>query len=179
METDDFAAASDYLGIEGYRPQFQRGVDAIARSHGPRLLDLVGRDLNRSRLVWDAESGEWVADAPVVLEFTGAQLEVQHNKFDELSLTWGRIDTARPVDFLDSDWGWRDGALERLVALEGRTVLDVELLEWRGGDMADGSVAVSLIFGAGDRLTIFNALDENGVEFDTPPPAYRSCRLAG
>ncbi|MEP7764706.1 hypothetical protein [Sanguibacter sp. 25GB23B1] len=143
------------------------------------MLDLVGRGLNRGRLLWDAESGTWVTDAPVVLEFTGAQLEVQHNAFDELSLTWDRIDTARPVDFLDCDRGWREGALERLVALEGRTVLDVELLEWRGGDMADGSVAVSLIFGAGGRLTIFNALDENGVDFDPPSLAYRTCRPAG
>ncbi|MFB8230655.1 hypothetical protein [Cellulosimicrobium sp. NPDC055967] len=178
MNADDSRAAATYLGIQDYRPAFQRGVEAIAAAHGPQLLDLPGRTLVRTWLCCARDDEEWVADAPVVLQFDGVQLEILHNKFDELSLTRGRIDVVRPIDFPDGDWRWSDDSNERLSALRGRVVVDVELLEWLGRDMAYGSLAIGLLFESGDRLTIYNALDENGLTFDAPLAEYRAYRLA-
>ena len=53
----------------------------------------------------------------------------------------------------------------------------MELLEYVGGDMADGSVALGLGF-ADDWLTIYNALDENGIEVGEISPQYRRHRLS-
>ncbi|WP_194823219.1 hypothetical protein [Micromonospora sp. S-DT3-3-22] len=52
----------------------------------------------------------------------------------------------------------------------------MELLEWAGGDLADGAVASGLRFASG-RLTIYNAMDENGIEEGGPCLRYRRHRL--
>lgn len=51
----------------------------------------------------------------------------------------------------------------------------MELLGWVGGDLADGSVAVGFQFADG-WLTIYNALDENGIAFGGIAPEYRLWR---
>jgi len=167
-----------YLGIEDYVPEFQQGVETIAATHGARLLDLVGRTLVGTWLCWADGPDEWVADAPVVLRFDDVQLEIQHNAFDELSLTWGSIDVMRSIGFSDGDWHWRDDAIEKLSDLHGMAVVDVDLLAWSGLDLAHGSPAIGLVFDGGGGLTIYNALDENGLDFDAPRPEYRKHRLA-
>jgi hypothetical protein len=53
----------------------------------------------------------------------------------------------------------------------------VELLEWNGDDMAQGMVAVGFLFPHG-RLTIYNALDENGIKFGEPDQRYLRQRLS-
>ena len=54
----------------------------------------------------------------------------------------------------------------------GQRLRAVELLEWTTGDLADGMVAVGLSFTDG-YLTIYNALDENGIAFDLPEHCTR------
>lgn len=71
---------------------------------------------------------------------------------------------------------WCDDASVELSALRGQTVQAVELLEWAAGDMADGMVAVSFIFTDG-WMTIYNVLDENGIDFGGPRPEYRPHQL--
>ncbi|WP_165944211.1 hypothetical protein [Micromonospora sp. KC213] len=51
----------------------------------------------------------------------------------------------------------------------------MELLEWAGGDLADGGVALGLRF-ADSWLTLYNALDENGIAFGQLGPQYRRLR---
>ncbi|MEV0971753.1 hypothetical protein [Microtetraspora glauca] len=58
-----------------------------------------------------------------------------------------------------------------LAALEGQRLQAVELLEWAGEDMAQGAVAVGFIFPE-DRVAIYNALDENGIEVGPPDRRY-------
>lgn len=171
--------AGDYLGIPGYVPRFQRGVRTVAASHATRLLDLVGRRLEHTWLAWDADDDTWVVDAPVILQFDGAQLEIQHQKFDELSLTWGDIDPAESNRFSGSDWSWRDDATDWVSDLGGRTVVAAELLEWCGQDMAHGMVAVGITLHGGRRITVRNGLDENGIDLGEPGAAYRSFPLVG
>lgn len=146
----------------------------IADAHGQRLHALVGRRLDRIWLVWDLGADEWFADGPVLLDFGGEQVELNHQKFSDLSITWNTVD---PVG--RSTWSaysfslaWRHDARPELEGLKGRQLTAAELLECAGGDIADGMVAVSFVF-ADKRLTISNALDENDLELGPPHPSYR------
>lgn len=42
-------------------------------------------------LVWDVQDNEWFSDCPVLLSFTGEQVEVNHQKFDDPSITWNTV----------------------------------------------------------------------------------------
>jgi hypothetical protein len=55
--------------------------------------------------------------------------------------------------------------------LHGQQLHSVELLEWGGGDVAQGMVAPSFVFERA-RLTVSNALDENCLEFGDPDHHY-------
>ncbi|MGI5171030.1 hypothetical protein ACQEU3_42435 [Spirillospora sp. CA-253888] len=162
------------FGIEGYRPRWQNGRSAVVASHGRRLRSLIGRPLTRAWLVWDVHDNEWFSDCPVLLDFTGEQVEINHQKFDDLSITWNTADPRRPVLWPGSDFDlqWRHDAHPELHALQDQVLQDVELLEWVGNDMAGGMIAVSFRF-LRNQLTIANALDENGLTFGPPESSYR------
>ena len=53
----------------------------------------------------------------------------------------------------------------------------MEILTWMGEDMAQGMVAVGFLFPHG-RVTIYNALDENGMEFRDPDQQYARRKLS-
>ncbi|MEU9115768.1 hypothetical protein AB0D04_29310 [Streptomyces sp. NPDC048483] len=160
------------FGVEGYRPQWLNGAGAVAQAHGRRLSGLIGRPLTRVWAVWDLEDDEWFCDCPVLFDFDGEQVEINHFKFDDLSLTWATIDPRRPVQWPGFDLRWRPEPLPGLQALRGEVLQSVELLEWTGNDMAQGAVEVSFLFPDG-RVTVFNALDENGLNFAPPGPHQR------
>lgn len=168
-----------YLGIHGYQPQWLTGSDTIARAHGRRLGAQVGRRLTNSWLAWDRVHDQWYADWPVLLDFEGEQVEITHQTFDELSITWNSIDPSEPITFGEDPEEvspmWRDDACPRLAALHGEQLHTVELLVWSGSetDLTLDMVAVSFGF-ARDRITIGNGLDENAIEFGPPDPDYRS-----
>ncbi|MFC8277473.1 hypothetical protein ACFUJR_34040 [Streptomyces sp. NPDC057271] len=124
-------------------------------------------------MVWDLRDDEWFCDCPVLFDFGGEQVEINHQKFGDLSLTWNTIDSAHPVRWPGFDLRWRPEPLSRLRALRGTPLEGVELLQWTGRDMASGNVDVSFVFESG-RVTVFNALDENGVSFGPPGPSRRS-----
>ena len=134
---------------------------------------LEGRRLTRALLVWDLDEDVWFSDGPILLDFEGEQVEIVHQKFDEMSITWNTVDPARPVD---GGWAgfrlaWRGGVPNELARLQGQRLQSVELLAWTGADMAQGMVAVGFRFPHG-RVTIYNALDENGMEFKDPDQRY-------
>ncbi|MFI5627692.1 hypothetical protein ACIA03_29815 [Nocardioides sp. NPDC051685] len=160
-----------YFNIASYQPSWRSGLRAIKLANGRRLGRLRGLSLTRSWLLWERTDDEWFADAPVVLDFAGEQLEIQHQKFDELSITWNTIDPFRQVPYPDFDLAWRDDAVAELARLHARTVTAVDLLEYRGDDMANGMVAVGIGFGE-DYLVIQNNLDENGLAFGPPQREY-------
>jgi len=166
-----------FFDIEGYEPHWLAGRQAITEAHAARLAALVGRRLTSAWLAWDLDDDTWFADAPVLLDFAGEQVELCHHKFDDLSVTWN---TADPAGRPRWSWGgdpayplaWRADAHAGLAGLRGRELRSVELLEWAGDDLASGMVAPRFVF-ADDAVTISNALDENGLEFGEPDPAYR------
>lgn len=153
------------FGVEGYEPRWSNGRAVITREHGPRLTALTGRVLTRVWLVWDLRDDEWFPDCPVLFDFGGEQVEVNHWKLDDLSLTWNTIDPDRPVRWPGFDLEWRAEPLPELAAVRGLPLQGVELLAWTGKDAAEGNVDVSFVF-PDARVTVFNALDENGLGFD-------------
>lgn len=171
------------FGIEGYEPHWLSGISAIESAHGGRLGRLAGRTLTRAWLVWDLDDDTWWADCPVLLDFGGEQVEVNHQKLDECAITWNTIDPARPVRWAGADdlrLAWRAETSPDLTGLCGQSVHAVDLLEWAGdrGDLANGTVALGFTF-TGGHLTVDNALDENGLRFTSPAAEYRRRRQSG
>ncbi len=163
------------FGIEDYEPRWLNGrVDIISAVHGPRLAALAGHTLRHVWLVWDSKDDAWFSDAPVLLDFGTDQVEVDHHKFDDLSITWNTIDPTRGITNDPEshfELAWRRDPLPQLATLPGQELHQVELLEWLGDDVAQGSVALGFTF-AEAHLTIFNALDENGLEHTPPGTDY-------
>jgi hypothetical protein len=139
---------------------------------------LEGRRLTRALLIWDLDEDVWFSDGLVLLDFEGEQVEIVHTKFDQISITWNTVDPAQPLDWAGEGFqlAWREGVPSELAALKGQRLQAVELLEWVGEDMAQGMVAVSFAF-PDDRVTIYNALDENGMELGLPDHRYTRHRL--
>ncbi|MGP3638470.1 hypothetical protein ACTU45_35120 [Streptomyces sp. 24-1644] len=160
------------FGIESYLPQWLNDGSAVVAGHGQQLRALIGRPLTHAWLVWDVQGSEWFSDCPVLLDFTGEQVEINHAKFDDLSITWNTVDPHQPVQWPDFDLQWRHDMRSELHTLQGQVLQDVELLEWTGSDMAKGAVAVSFCFPR-SQLTIFNALDENGLTVGPPESRYQ------
>ncbi|MEU4094224.1 hypothetical protein [Streptomyces sp. NPDC026673] len=156
------------FGIEGYRPRWVSGREAVERGHGDRLRALAGRTLTGVWLVWDAGEDEWFCDCPVLFDFDGEQVEVNHNKLDELSLTWNSVDPRRPLDWFDFDLRWRAEPLPGLRALLGRRLTRVDLDEWQVQDVPSRTVDITFVFDD-TRVRVFNALDENGLDIGPPP----------
>jgi hypothetical protein len=135
-------------------------------------------------MVWDRKADEWFADAPVLLDFGANRVSIDHQKFDDLCVTWNTVDPNRSIeDSADEDslfdLVWRPDPTPQLAELAGRTLSRVTLLEWAGGDhdMANGSIALGFDL-APAWLTIFNAMDENGVAFGPPDGCYRRHHLS-
>ncbi|GHC84256.1 hypothetical protein GCM10007079_26070 [Nocardiopsis terrae] len=161
------------FGIEGYQPRWLNGCSAVMAAHGRRLRALIGRPLTGVWLVWNRQDGEWFSDCPVLLDFDGEQLEINHAKLDDLSLTWNTIDPRRPVLWTGFDLKWCRGKRPEVGILHQQTLRDVELLERTGTDMDEGTVAVCFRFMSG-QMVVLNALDENGMAFE-PPDSYYRC----
>ncbi|MEU8686749.1 hypothetical protein [Streptomyces sp. NPDC048611] len=164
------------FGIDGYQPSWLHGRSDIAREHGQRLRGLAGRTLTGVWMVWDLRDDEWFSDCPVLFDFDGEQVEINHHKFDDLSLTWNTVAPHRPVRWPGFDLRWRPEPQPELDALRGLSLERVELLEWAGEDLARSNVDVSFVFEA-SRATVFNALDENGLSFGPPDPRQRAHAL--
>ncbi|SEQ50871.1 hypothetical protein [Lentzea albida] len=163
-----------YFDIDGYEPQWLLGTSDIADA---RLRALTGHTLRHVWLLWDLDDDEWFADAPVLLDFGHEQVEISHQKFADLSVTWNTISPARQRTWTSGIFhlAWRDDARAEAAALHGQRLDSVELLEYAGPG-ASGMTPVSFVF-PGDRITVSNGLDENLLEFGDPDPVYRRTRL--
>jgi hypothetical protein len=130
--------------------------------------------------MWEQRQDAWWADGPVVLDFDGRQVEINHMQMDLLSITFGAIDLDTRIDWLGHRrlrWlptfggpkiSWRYDTHSEMAALYGRPLTGVQVLIYRPGkpgDFADGTVSIGFSFG-GWQLEIYNALDENGLSFE-------------
>ncbi|MFG3702207.1 hypothetical protein ACGF5C_30590 [Micromonospora sp. NPDC047620] len=70
-----------------------------------------------------------------VLDFAGQHLEINHQKFDDLSITWNSVDVPWTPTWPTSDGFrlvWRDEVPAVLAARCGQRLEAAELLEWAG-----------------------------------------------
>jgi hypothetical protein len=163
-----------HLGISGFQPQWLSGFRKIHAAHAERLAGLPGRRLTASAVVRFSEDDDWYADCPVILAFENEQIEVSHQKFDDLSITWNTINTGEPIAGWDESeltplWRFDD---DRLTPLHDQVLQEIALLEYVGQDMANGMVAVEFAFPSG-LIRIANALDENVIETSVAGPEFR------
>ncbi|MFG3157780.1 hypothetical protein ACGF7W_37750 [Streptomyces sp. NPDC048219] len=161
------------FGIPGYRPVWWNNRTDVVREHAHRLRALAGRTLTRAWMLWDRQDDAWFRDGPVVFDFDGEQAEINHRRFDEVSLTWNTIDPRLPARWPGFDLRWRAEPLPELAALQGLPLQGVELLEGTGDNSAQATVDVSFVFHT-SRVTVFNALDENGLSFALPGRRLRT-----
>ena len=165
------------FGIAGYEPDWQTGLPTIRALYESRLVGLVGKTLAQTFLLWDENDDSWFVDAPVVLDFRGDRLELNHWKFDELSITWNSIQLDEPVNWPgDREMGlfklaWRADPFEQLAYLAGQQLQAVQLLEYVGQDAAHGMVAVNFVLDNG-QMTVVNGLDENSLHFSDPGKGF-------
>ncbi len=168
------------MGIAGFEPSFSVGIDAIRTAHGLRLAALADRRLTGFAVVRFAESGDWFADCPVILEFGDVRVEICHWKLDELSIGWDTIDTTEVI----GGWQWAESTPvwsrrdERLGPFVGCELREVALLEWRPTkrELATRTVAVEFVFDSG-QFRIATGLDENCIEVGAAQLQYLRHRL--
>jgi hypothetical protein len=129
--------------------------------------------------MWDFTDDSWWADGPVILVFdNGTRLELLHNKFDDLSITWNTIDLATVLDGGDDpetrrDLRWSSASAGGHASLRGGRVESIQILRWAQAPkgLEDGSVAIGVGFSTG-KLNVFNALDENGLQIGDWEPDW-------
>jgi hypothetical protein len=164
-------------GIPGYQPQWLGGRRDVVAAHGGRLAALAGQVLRHVWVVWDLEDDAWFADAPVVLEFDGVRLAVDHQKSDEIALGWDVPDPAVAIDGGGLRLAWRAEPFPELAALTGRTLRRAVLLEWHNrGRVMTLAAGFDL---APDWLTVQNAGDENGFAYARPNVSWKSYPAGG
>ena len=173
-----------FLGLLGYAPRHYESAEALLDENGDRLRALRGQRLRRSFAVWlggvmpalqarlrRQRSYAWFTDAPVILDFGVARLELAAFK-DHICVSWDLIDVTEPIDWYGGDLrlDWRENALGELVALRGCTIDAIRIVEYRG--MLNG-----IQFCSGERCAeLFNALDELGIT-DAPESEAENVRL--
>lgn len=165
------------FGIVGYEPKGLRGLTALRGAHGEHLRALQGRRLTDCWIVWDSTDDTWFADAPVVLDFEGRQVEISHNKFDDLHIGWDQIDLTRPITWeYEPGEGmpltWRNDRPDGLQQFRGERLSLCVFQEWTGADAAQGMVAVGFEFPSGQFL-VSNGLDENFIDIGPPDHRYQ------
>lgn len=161
---------------------FLHSVESVLSKHGDQLRGLIGRELTAVKVVWDLDDDSWFADEPVVLIFGDIQLEIVFWQLYELALNWNTIDMNQAPNWFgcygDMNLEWRDCCHAGTTTAIGQTVSDLRLVELfseskvstRSDDAGneDGIWwlhALEFQFTKA-TLTIFNALDENGITAD-------------
>jgi hypothetical protein len=162
--------------IPGYRPEWLVGRAEIQAAHGERLASLTGRRLSRVWLLWDLRNDAYFGDGPVVMDFEGARVEVCHQRFDWLSITWGGVDPDEPLEPSRFSLALRGDHLGEMDRFVGRVVAGVELLEWTADGAHRGDVALYFDFG-GAGFTIYNQIDSTQTSFGVPGSLYDRHRL--
>ncbi|MFB9394167.1 hypothetical protein ACFPM3_20630 [Streptomyces coeruleoprunus] len=115
--------------------------------------------MSRIWLVWDRREDEWFSDCPVLFDFDGEQVEINHWKFDDVSLTWNAIDPHRPPRWDGFDLEWRAEPLAGLSGLPGEPLKGVAVFLHREVSFAFEDATVG----------VYNALDENGLSITATP----------
>ncbi|MEU0561995.1 hypothetical protein [Dactylosporangium maewongense] len=114
----------------GWRSDYLPAPVQLGRQRD-RLLALVGRRVTEGWTGWDVTRDRWFEDIPLVLVFDdGSRLELQWKTWDHLSVTWGTIDFAAPLDIgVGGPYAWRSSAPGLVAAIVGRVVTEIGVTE--------------------------------------------------
>jgi hypothetical protein len=110
--------------------------------HGQRLVQLAGRTLRHVWLAWDPDGDRCVPDWPVLLDFGAEQVEINHYKIDDVSITFNSIDPGQPISS-DVGFEWRPGALPQLQTLTGQQLRHTRVLEPVDTGIGDEPIALA------------------------------------
>jgi hypothetical protein len=166
-------------------PSYEETGEALIHRHGHRLATCLNRPIDETWIAWNKRSEDWLEDEAVVLCVAGHSLAVNCWKTTEVALGWDCIDLASPPEWV-ADWGpefaleWRRDALAPLAACVGRRIAAINALEHLhritivrspNPSLVGKKTESWLLHGIefvleGLTLTIFNALDENGVTLE-------------
>ena len=150
--------------IEGYSPQWvlkkQEALETVSR-FGERW---IGRTIEETYVGWYSKDDSWYADLPVILVIGGEQFDVCWQKFDSLSITNGQLSKYCCKSY-GEEFPYRKDALVELSCSVGKKIEAVEL--GMSSMTLDGELIPMInsldFYLVGGFLSIFNALDENGV----------------
>ena len=170
--------------------KYVTSIDLAISTYQDRLIELIGKHLDLSWVLWNTKSDEWFSDAPVILRFDGIQMEISFRQLDELSISWGAIDIERKPDWYELgtpkdslfEFGWKENALDELKKSLGNMIKDIYLGEYLYGpkillDKVNpeniGKIFenwhinfIEFEFDQGS-LAIYNSLDTNGITSDS------------
>jgi hypothetical protein len=150
--------------IQGYNPKWVLDKVEAENFIGVWSRQWVGKTIERTFVGWYESNDSWYEDLPIILIIGGEQIEICWQKFDSLSITKNQINVDNCISY-DEKIPYRENALSALSGAIGKRILSVKLgmsfmtLEEKVIPMIN-SVDFELENGF---LSIFNALDENGV----------------
>lgn len=150
--------------IEGYCPNWVHDKDTALELLESFAREWVGKSIDSTYVGWYTEDDTWYEDIPIVLIIGEKQYEICWHEFDDLSITENQLNlNSCMVSGLSIPM--RKNSLPVLNKAIGKTILGVELgeSEMSADDKKTRIInSVNFILEAG-YLTVFNALDENGV----------------
>jgi hypothetical protein len=118
------------------------------------------------------QDDRYFGDGPVALDFDGEQLEICHQKFIDVSITWN---TLFPENELSSDrfpgMTLKKDGMPSMRRFLGRRLAGVDLLEWDLRDGGESDVAIHLDFGD-EGIIVYNHTDSTQFKFGDLNPAY-------
>ena len=150
--------------IQGYKPEWVLDKAKAEELIAAWSRKWAGKSIEKTFVGWYKPDNSWYEDLPIILIIDGEQIEICWQQFDSLSITKNQIDVNNCISY-DERIPYRENALSALNKSIGKKVLSVKLgmssmtLEDKVIPMIN-SVDFELENG---YLTIFNALDENGV----------------
>ena len=165
------------------KPRYDQTPNALLTRHGQQLAACVGQVMSGAWLAWDRREDRWLPDEAVVFCIGDDCLAVNCWKLTDIALGWNCIDL-RATPAWVATWGtdfdlvWRENPLPLLRDAAGQRVREVNVLEYLhrttvvrapGNPAIVGQTSESWLLHGLEfvleeaTLTIFNALDENGL----------------
>lgn len=167
------------------RPEFVHTVEAALDKYGSSLRSIIGLPLNRGWVAWDNSHDEWFSDEVVILQFGDCNLEACFYKLSDFAITWNTVDVSLQPNWMGCWEGlnleWRQNAHPAFANVLGKELRDVVLVSYnykttvvqdpkhpeQVGQKQTWRLLNAIEFHFHDAsLTLFNALDENGLEND-------------
>ncbi len=187
------------FGIRDYDPTFYNTVEDFILNNHSKLKNLIGKKIKESFVIWELNDNEWHSDGVVVITLEDCNIEICNKNLNELSVTLDEIDLSIDLESYDCeeygkiDFEWRKDNLEQLNRIKGRTIEEIEIINYRfkSATIYNKSVLDKvnehhvdyLLNGIGFKLdegyvSVFNNLDTNGISNDRETKSCQYLKVA-